>query len=315
MKSKPIIKIYTHRGAREVDAVIDELRFAGADVQRQNFCTFPEKSTSTLGFGDGYDTPAAAWVHDLNAFSVERSLTGISREIAVRECTTYLNGLLLRENAHWLNSPTSIWKSGNKPFQLAVAEKLSLPVPKYVITNDAKTVEKFMGKHKQIVVKALDAAFINYGRRGPLKVFTRRVNALTPEIQSGLQFGPAIFQQEIKRSYEVRVTVVDGKAFSIALDTRGLPDGVVDVRELDYEKERERFFRPQTVERIEKLSILLCQSLDLNYAGLDWAIEPSGKLWFFEANPCGAFRWFEEVGAGRITAAITSALLNRARNG
>ena len=92
-----------------------------------------------------------------------------------------------------------------------------------------------------------------------------------------------------------------------------VPAGVTDVRELDYEAERGRFFRPKNIEHIERLSVEFCRALGLRYAGLDWAVEPSGKLWLFEANPCGSFRWFEEVGAGPITAAIATALLEPAK--
>lgn len=314
MKGKPLIRLYTHQGAREVDGVIDELRARGAEIDRRNFCGFPERSAFTIQAGLSHgDIAHAVWAHDLHTFSVERSLIGVAREIALRECNAFLNGLMLREQGRWLNSPEAIWRAGNKPFQLSVAEKLGLPVPPYIVSNDVSSVRAFLRQNRRIVVKALDAAFIIYGRQKPLKVFTRKVVEIDDVMTDALCLGPAIFQKEIDRHHEIRVTVVDGKAFSVAVNVCGLPVNVTDVRQLDYEAERPRFFRLKNIENIERHSVEFCRALGLRYAGLDWAVEPSGKHWLFEANPCGSFRWFEEVGAGPITAAIATALLKQAK--
>lgn len=307
---RPLIRIFSHEGAREIDGVIDLLREQGADIHRLNFNRYPEELRLSMTMSR-QKASSAAWAHDLHTFSTARSLTGLNREVSLRECDAFVDGLLLREEGRWLNSPEAIRISGNKAWQLHLAERLKIPIPPYLITNDAASVQRFIGKHRRVISKSLNSAYLIYGRRTPLKVYTQRIEEMTPELCESLNYGPSIFQREIERACEFRVTCVDGKAFSIGIDTTNMPDVIVDVRQMDYKAEHDRFFRPRGIELIEQMSLDLTKALNLSYAGCDWAMTPSGTYYFFEVNPCGAFRSFEELGAGPISSAIASALISR----
>jgi D-alanine-D-alanine ligase-like ATP-grasp enzyme len=151
---------------------------------------------------------------------------------------------------------------------------------------------------------------MHYGPGEGWKFYTRAVDTLEG-LEDELALAPQIYQQQIDRSAEVRVTVVDGRCYSVAISCEHLPPGVVDVRQLDYASERKRFFTPKNIDEIESWSTLFTTAMGLGYAGIDWAVDVEGRPYFLEANSCGAFKWFEQCGAGDITKAIAEALLKR----
>lgn len=313
MKTK--IRIFTHRLCQEVDGVIDQLRVQGALVERVNLCQFPGGLKLALDNGSTGMTShcAVGWVHDWSSFSFETEMTGLAREIALKESNAFVDGLLLRQDCNWLNSPDIIHVASNKPYQLHLATKLGIQVPPYIVTNDIRRFRQFQRQQGPIVIKTLAAAFICYGKRS-LKFYTRRADSLIDERIAGLSTSPVIVQKEIQRAYETRVTVVDGRCYSVATDCRCLPKDIVDVRQLDYAAERHRFSPPPNDKEIEDQSLRITKALKLNYAGLDWATSLNGETYLFEVNPLASFKWFELVGAGDITTAITTALLKRATN-
>lgn len=307
----PNVVIFSHQEGREIDGVIDLLRAKGIQIQRFNLCQFPQSLRFSLSKGSGQTSPAGAagWAHNTGEFSFARELTGMEREVAMEECDAFIEALLTQQSCTWLNAPANIRAAGNKPNQLRRAEELGLPVPDYRITNDPAVVAEFRNMYPQIVMKALRVGFLHYGPGDGWKFYTKSL--MPTDCLDGLEYSPQIFQERIRRKAEIRVTVVDGNCYSIGINCENLPEGVTDIRELDYEKERARFFVPEGIREIESWSIRLLQEYGLGYGGLDWAIDHDGRASFFEMNACGSFKWFEKCGAGDITSALADALARR----
>jgi|GEM_PF-2462402 len=303
--------IISHQEAREIDGVIDIFRKAGGDVERINLCQYPEALTLTLrNLRESGNKPlAAGWMHNTGELSFSTYLTGMERHVAETESDAFIDAYVAELNCRWLNSPGAIKAASNKPQQLRLAEKLGLPVPEYCITNDPVELENFASE-RNLIMKSLATGYMHYGTGDGWKFYTQRVTVNDLLLQA-LRYGPQIFQGEILRAKEVRVTVVDGNCHSIGIDCSNLPENIVDIRELDYEAERKRFHVPESLDQIEALSIKLVDSLNLGYAGLDWLIDDDGRPFFLEANACGSFKWFEQCGAGDITGSIAEALLSR----
>jgi glutathione synthase/RimK-type ligase-like ATP-grasp enzyme len=127
-----------------------------------------------------------------------------------------------------------------------------------------------------------------------------------------VRVGPLIFQREIPRREEVRVTVVDDECFSVSCECSQLPDGLVEVRKMDFRENRRRFRRATGVKQIEAWSRRLARAFGLGYAGFDGAVSEGGDPYFLECNPFGSFHWYEAVGEHDITASVAGALLRRA---
>jgi glutathione synthase/RimK-type ligase-like ATP-grasp enzyme len=201
--------------------------------------------------------------------------------------------------------------ASNKIHQLKLAQKLKLPRPDYLITNDPKAVAWFRRRHASVIVKAIGCGYLTYGTRH-FKFYTRRLDELGRDFTTALRYGPMIFQEEIDKHSEVRVTIVDGACFSLRVNCVDLPGNTIDVRKIDFKKHKERFFKAHGVEQIEAWSKLISTALGLSYSALDWAIGRSGKAYFLECNPLGSFKWSELCGGFNITNAIANSLYVRA---
>ncbi len=315
--NSPSVLIVTHRRALEVDGVIDELRKRRARVSRLNMCQFPEHET--LSISDGAEVVRlsrkfdSGWLHDVGFFTTARSLVGIRRDISLRECSSFLNGYLFSVDCKWLNDPRAINFASNKIVQIDTASSLRVPIPHSLITNDPSEAREFVKANGRTIVKTLGTGYLDYGRQ-QLKFYTRRFSALSDDFLKGLRFGPVIFQAEVVKKREVRVTVVEDKAFSTQLDCVALPTEFADIRQLDYVQYRQHFSRASGVDRLETWSKAIMSRLGLSYAALDWAIDESGKAYFLECNPLGSFKWSEVCGDFKISEAIASALMRRARS-
>lgn len=305
--------LFTHENAREVDGVIDLLRSYGIGIERYNLCAFPEQLVLSIDPQAAWDPKIkrCGWFHNTGDWSFCRSLTGLEREVAARECRAFVQGFSKLAPVCWLNSPDAIELAANKPFQLGVAKKLGVRIPDTVITNDPKRLNAFARTHHRVVMKSLENSFVQYGEGEPLKFYTQDVTDQIEDIAKELSLCPAIFQELLPKKLEVRVTVVAGKCYSIAMDCAGLPSEIVDVRELNYQSEKARFRRALDLDRVEEWSIQIVKALGLSYAGLDWVVSPDGTPFFLEANACGSFKWFELCGAGAVTRAIAQALADR----
>lgn len=250
-------------------------------------------------------------MHELGSFSVAASLDGISREVALRECEAFWDGIFTRVPCSWLNEPGRIRTASNKLFQLKEAERLGLPVPDYCATNDSAIALDFVTSKRQTIAKAVRGGFLIHSATA-MKFFTRRFNDLGPAVCDTLKFGPLLLQEEVRRQREIRITVVDGQCFCMEIDCTDLPQGIVDVRELDFTEHRHRFKRATGTAQLENWSRQIVDALGLSYAGLDWAVSVDGAPFFLECNPLGSFKWSEICTGQDITSRIADALDRRA---
>lgn len=311
------VLIVTHREAQEVDGVIDTLRSRQIEVTRWNLCEYPERATASvsshaIGMNGTHVVTRlpfrAGWIHDCGAFSIASSpLTGLDREVALRESSSFWAGALAGLAIVWLNEPSRIEVASAKLLQLRVAQRLDIPIPDFCATNDSIEARRFVQSKGRVIAKAIRGGFVIHPDR-TVKFFTRRVTEANFSLFSSLTSCPLLFQEEIARQQELRVTVVDGKCFSMSIDCAHLPDGVVDIRELDFKRERPRFARATNVEQIEIWSSAIVGELGLSYAALDWAISIRGEPYFLECNPLGSFKWSELCTGQNITQAIADTL-------
>lgn len=318
MSSKSLL-IISNQNEQEVDGVIDFLRDRNVEVIRWNLCQFPENEYFTISSSSflfpkiqNTDIPRVAWLHHYGQFSIENSLTGLEREVSLKECKGFVEGLLLSLNCVWFNNPLNIIHVSNKVFQLRIAQKLKIPFPEYIITNDKNQVQKFVASKKSVIIKSISAGYISYDKIN-YKIYSRQFFNIPEQLLSALKFAPVILQEEIEKKREIRVTVIKGQCFSIEIDFSNLPK-TIDVRELIQDKNRHLFRRAKKVKDIEEMSIKLTNTFDLSYAGIDWIESTDGNFYFLEVNPLGSFKWYEQCGKYDITKAIGRCLLAKFNN-
>lgn len=204
----------------------------------------------------------------------------------------------------WLNAPYAIALAEDKIRQLTLARKLGFRIPETLIGNSPAAAQAFSAVG-DVIGKPLRNAVVS-GARSDRVVFTSRVVIDAQTDPLAIRACPLILQQEIKKRYDVRVTVVGDQVFAATIDSQSNPD-----TEVDWRKTSTPDLPHSTYElppEVAKACVALTQSLGLRFGALDFVLDPAGQLWFLEINPNGQWAWIETRTGHPIAAAIVTEL-------
>jgi glutathione synthase/RimK-type ligase-like ATP-grasp enzyme len=117
---------------------------------------------------------------------------------------------------------------------------------------------------------------------------------------------PHLFQAQIFKAADVRVTIVDERVFACRILSQTSEDTRVDFR-------RFRNFVPAHLlidlpSRLERALIALVQRLGLRYGAVDLVEDVEGSYWFLEVNPNGQWGWIEQLTGAPISSVLADAL-------
>jgi hypothetical protein len=197
----------------------------------------------------------------------------------------------------WLSNPDAIYKAENKILQLSVARKLGFNVPNTIISTDSKEIQTFCLENKQkIIIKPISKS--RYISDGEEKiVFTSSLKTIHIESERFISF-PMIFQNEIEKEYEIRVTVVGEEVFAAKVDSQSDLDA-----KLDWRRKRLKFEPYNLPIDIQELSVKLVKELGLGFGAIDIIKTKEGYI-FLEINPNGQWVWIESDTGLKISDAI-----------
>jgi RimK-like ATP-grasp domain len=182
-----------------------------------------------------------------------------------------------------------------KPYQLLVAGKVGLSVPKTLVTSDPEAARAFVDHLGGRVI------FKGLGRRPDWGLIeTRRFKSThLPELAS-LEFAPVIFQEAIEADSDIRVTIIDETVFAASIKSR----------QLDWRLDESLEIRPHILpQRTKRALVALLRTLGLRYGAIDMRLTPKGDYIFLEVNTRGDFIFCEVETGHRITHAVAGALL------
>lgn len=204
----------------------------------------------------------------------------------------------------WLNSPFAILRAEDKPRQLMLASKLGFLIPDTVVTNNFKAVTDFTA-NRGTIGKPLRHALIERGETGEV-LFTHRLKQITPEDLEAISLAPVIYQGEIPKSYDVRVTVIGEQVFAVAIHSQEHKETTVDWRSgtrLDLHHET-----IQLPKKVRQKCVELTKALDLRFGAIDLVADKAGQYWFLEINPNGQWAWIERRTGLPLATAIVDEL-------
>jgi ATP-grasp ribosomal peptide maturase len=164
----------------------------------------------------------------------------------------------------WLNDPDDIRAAEHKPLQLATAARVGLRVPATLVTNDPAEARAFATEHGPIIYKTLTSRILDNNRviyAGPVD---------PGALDDGVAVTAHLFQQQVPKAYELRVTVVDGNVFAARIDAltkKGRNDWRADYRNLRYSVEKLPDHLEDKVRRFLRLRRLRFAALDFVVTG------------------------------------------------
>lgn len=289
------------------DAVILELHRRDVPVFRCDPAAFP----ATLKLGARF---SAGWTGYLRSDLRELDLSDVAccwwrrptpitiapdtpePEWVRREAVAGLRGVLAA--LPWLNHPDDIRAAEHKPVQLASAARFGLTVPPTLITNDPTEARAFAQAYGPLVYKPLSGGILDSGR----VIYTSPVDRAT--LDESVAVTAHLFQQQVPKAHELRVTVVDGNVFTARIDALsecGRRDWRADHGNLRYTAD---LLPDDVVDKVRRFLRLH----RLRFAALDFIVTPAGEHVFLEANPNGQWAWIEAETGLPIASAIADAL-------
>jgi len=217
-----------------------------------------------------------------------------------REILHGLRSVLESIDATWMNHPNSNEAASSKPKNLRLATEIGLKVPATLISSDPILLTNWLNKNKYCVMKSISYGLMQ-DKNDSKMAFTQRIPAnfnINENIVNGV---PILLQKEIKKSYDIRVTVVGDKIFSASLPS----NDNVDWRTYDNKSKWKRFELPKN---ISDSCLKMCKKLNLNFAAIDLVIDKENHFFFLEINPNGQWVWIEKETGLPISKAIVNVL-------
>ena len=133
-------------------------------------------------------------------------------------------------------------------------------------------------------------------------IYTTRLPEIAEQDREAIRAVPAIYQTEITKWRDLRVTVVGERVFAVAIESQSRSETVTDWRrgsvpDLDHEL-------IELPAYIKALCVRLVQQLDLRFGAIDLVLDVQGQYWFLECNPNGQWAWIENRTGAPISSAI-----------
>jgi len=217
----------------------------------------------------------------------------------IGEIDSFAKNLFSILDANWLSEPFAVYRAENKLLQLKVAQSLGFTVPATIVTNSKEELILFYQKHNEnIIVKPISQTRISNNDNASF-IFT---NKIKPELINKIDeydLTPCIFQENIEKDYEIRVTVIGKQVFSAAVYSQQDEETITDWRR------KKLFFKTVDLpEEIQVLCVDMLRALNLQFGAIDLIKNKSGDYIFLEINPNGQWVWIENETGLPISNAI-----------
>jgi len=261
---------------------------------------------SEIGFSEFY----SVWFRRprLNVFA-NQTLSPEGVEFARDEWRALLEAVYaLTTELLWVSHPDRLQEAARKPIQMLIAQKLGLNTPRTLITNNVcKAREFFESCDGKVVCKPTGRGW-TYKQDGESVqyVLTNRMRHSDLDSDGEIKLAPVTFQEEIPKSYEIRVNVVGQEVLAIKIDSQCSEISKLDWRRYDVQNTPySAYHLPMDIER---KCLKLIQILGLEFGAIDLIRKPDGGYVFLEVNGNGQFLWAEELSGVKVSDSLARLL-------
>ena len=258
-----------------------------------NFGNEKNNLSVALANGDRLELPTytAIWHRRPGFIKSQKFPMEWIRTIMTQEANSALWGSFYSLSCLWVNHPARDNMCLEKLWQLDIATKAGLLIPDTLITNDPEQARAFYAKHdKQVVYKMISeqshSALPKFELPGGVP--TLHLRDADDKHLDQVKLGAHLFQQRVRKAFDVRTTVMGKKVFSFKIDSQS-GSGKLDWRH-DYSVSMSPYELPDDVYRG---CVNLMARMGLNYGAIDFCVTPEGEHVFLEINCAGQFLWLE----------------------
>jgi glutathione synthase/RimK-type ligase-like ATP-grasp enzyme len=219
-----------------------------------------------------------------------------------------VHGTIASLDAFHLDPVHHLRRAENKQLQLKIAGEVGLDVPRTLITNEPEAVRRFARECPHGMIMKTLSSFAIYEQGEQKVVFTTAVRTEHLEHLADLRHCPAIFQEQVPKTLELRTTIVGDRLFTASIDSQRSARTRVDWRR-DGLGLIDAWAPYRLPVEVEGRMLELMRRLGLNYGAADLILAPDGRHVFLEVNPVGEFFWLEKHTGLPISSAIAELLV------
>lgn len=200
-----------------------------------------------------------------------------------KDLITLTQGIVEMFDGRCLSKPSILSLAENKVYQLSIANEIGFIIPRTLISNSSYASYTFCTETNCIVKPLSTGKIYAQGKVGIIQT-----NMVNEDYKfDGLEICPSYFQEFISKDYEVRVTIIDNKAFPVKI----ISNEKVDWRKLESNNSYTKIELP---EEVQAKCFKMLDKLGLKFGAFDFIVN-SGKYYFLEVNPNGQWYWLEEA--------------------
>jgi len=308
-----MILIITHKTDFTSDFVVDKLnkknepylRFNCEDILSYNFRISYENGLLNKSFFNqsGFKS---VWFRRTKFPIFHDDLSPEEKIYLINETDALMKNLFgLLGNSKWLSNPTAVYGAENKLMQLKIAQEIGFTIPDTLVTNSKDDIRHFYYQNKgRIIVKPISQTRLRH-RQSTSFFFTSLVSDEIISSLNDLDLTPCIFQAEVEKEYEIRITVVGEKIFSAVVYSQKIEE-----TKIDWRRKKLNFYEINLPETINLYCVNLVKALGLQFGAIDMIKSKSGEYVFLEINPNGQWAWIESDTKMNISGAIIDFLTN-----
>lgn len=223
----------------------------------------------------------------------------------VTEREEALNAMFALYDGRTLGNPLRYRAVDNKVAHLVLAQRLGITIPATLLTSSRDDAEQFIDTVGAAIMKLQRSVYLERPD-GLHAVYTTRVDESLRTRLAHVAAAPSLFQEEIAKLYELRITVVGEHCFACRIDSQASPLTELDYRKYDFDHVAHTPYDlpPEVVQQC----VALVAATGLPFASMDFVRTASGRYVFLDLNVNGQWLWTEELGKLPISEAIAGFL-------
>jgi glutathione synthase/RimK-type ligase-like ATP-grasp enzyme len=299
-----MILIITHKTDFTADFVVNKLNQREISYKRLN-CEDIYKKNFEIKFNPDF-TYSILDEKEFKSVWFRRTrlplITGLSKEEQVyllTETESLFKNIFSSLDANWVSAPSAVYEAENKVLQMKTARKLGFTIPPTIITNSREELKNFFKEcNGDIILKPISQTKIHHNK-APAFIFTNPVPQQFIQDIEQYDLTPSIFQENVEKEYELRITVVGNDVFSAKVDSQKDPE-----TKSDWRKMKLRFERAEVPIEVQNMCLGLIKELRLQFGAIDMIKTPDGNYVFLEINPNGQWAWIEDQTGHKISDSI-----------
>lgn len=217
-------------------------------------------------------------------------------KFVVRENTLFYESLTnnMAPKARWINNKEAASRANSKLLQLKLAVECGMIIPTTLCSNDPQDIRYFLLKHEEtgVIYKSLCLGNLMDDTENSLS-HPMKLSFLQLPTNKLLQLTPGIFQTEIRKKYDLRITYFGEYIVAAKLNFQDQSVNQTDWHILSgQEIHVEPYILPNSLEQQIKLFM---RKMGLVFGTLDFIVSDDHEYIFIELNEQGQFFWIEEI--------------------